>query len=200
MARCTPILFVLVLLPRIASGWSLYTDYCATRGDGAELPADPRSFATKENGFSSVWMSCHAKGPHPATCGEWRASVAEGKRLLEEEAMVGAAATAKEFNALWVAWGDSVRPPQEEFEARLRERYGFQPAPFPNPYPVADEDPATTGGGSGQLPMGFIQIKDEKGVYNGKIAGTCLLCHAGRIGEQSVVGLGNTTFDFSLFG
>src|SRR5207247_5170856 len=86
-------------------------------------------------------------------------------------------------------------------------RYGLQPAPFPNPHPLPREEPPTANGGSGQLPMGLIQTRNASGQYEGGIGFTCLLCHAGRIGDAtpehpdlgSRMGIGNTTFDIEVF-
>src|SRR5205823_4397053 len=109
------------------------------------------------------------------------------------------------YNNLWRAWGALERPP--DFDQHIVERYGLQPAPFPNPYPLPGEDPATANGGSGQLPMGLIQTRSSSGQYDGGIGFTCLLCHAGRLGEAtpeppdlgSRIGIGNTTFDIDVF-
>ncbi|MGH7897718.1 MAG: hypothetical protein ACREQQ_07190, partial [Candidatus Binatia bacterium] len=191
------LLATLLFFPALADARSIYTDLCADESEGYTLPPDPRSFATAENGFTSRWVSCHAAPPFPK-CGEWQAAVAEGKRILEEQAMVGSLLGADAYNDLWRAWGETARPSQPEFDARVRERYGFQPAPFHNPYPLPGDDPAASGGGTGQLPMGLIQTKSG-GEYDGGIGLTCLACHAGRVAAQSVVGLGNNTVELQTF-
>src|SRR5262249_44315847 len=64
------------------------------------------------------------------------------------------------------------------YDAAFRNHYGLHPAPYPND----------------GLPMGL-----RRGIVSpGQKAGLqidCMLCHAGSIGGQSYVGLGNTQLD-----
>ncbi len=134
----------------------------------------------------------------PKTCGEWWAMAHEGQRLMEERAYIGAFITADNYNNIWQVWGLPERPEQSEFELMVQERYGLSPAPFHNPYPLTDEDPVASHGGSGRLPMGLIQTRDPdvdgnegKGPYNGGIGITCLMCHGGRIGSNEGIQIGD---------
>jgi hypothetical protein len=82
----------------------------------------------------------------------------------------------KTFENLWKAWGLSERP--ANFTERLTDRYGLQPAPFANPYPLPGEQTEAAGapsGGSGSLPMGLLQTRDDEtnlgdGKYDGNVA------------------------------
>src|SRR5207245_1476486 len=60
---------------------------------------------------------------------------------------------------------------------------------------------------AGQLPKRLVRTRNASGQYDGGIGFTCLLCHAGRIGEAtperpdlgSRIGIGNITFDIEVF-
>ncbi len=96
------------------------------------------------------------------------------------EALLGRAFTPpvvreRDFQHLWRVWGLREKP--ADFDARLRERYGLHPAPYPNH----------------GLPMG---LREARHLLVGKgVAVDCLLCHASSIAGQSVIGLGNTSLD-----
>jgi len=213
MLRRNALLLVLSLLPAIAEARSIYSGICAGKSDDDQTPLfvsdDPRTKATADNGYNAEWTSCHhdeAGIPRLVygTCGEWVRAVREGRRLLEQEAMIGTIWSAAEYRGLWKAWGDvASAPDRETFEARVIERYGFQPATFANPYPFEGETPSGSFGGNGQLPMGLIQAKDADG-YTGEIGITCLLCHSNRIGTEgqglgSMHGYGNSSLDLGVF-
>ena len=202
------------LFPATSSAKSIHTAECEAVCANPDpsvyqnLSPDPRSFATIANGYTSYWQECHAETDEvqkPKTCREWCASRERGKTILETSGLIGSFLDADTYNNLWRAWGALERPP--DFDQHIVERYGLQPAPFPNPYPLPGEDPATGNGGSGQLPMGLIQTRNASGQYDGGIGFTCLLCHAGRIGDAtperpdlgSRMGIGNTTFDIDVF-
>lgn len=80
---------------------------------------------------------------------------------------------------LWKQWGLKEKP--ADFDERLRERYGLHAAPHEN----------------GGLPMGlhYSQGLLGKGVIN-----DCLLCHAGVVAGQTIIGAPNSSLDLqSLF-
>src|SRR5213080_3915209 len=202
------------LFPATSSAKSIHTAeceaVCANPDPSVDqnLSPDPRSFATIANGYTNYWQECHAETDEvqkPKTCREWCAARERGRSLLETSGLIGSFLDAATYNSLWRAWGALERPP--DFDQHIVERYGLQPAPFPNPYPLPGEDPATANGGSGQLPMGLIQTRNSSRQYDGGIGFTCLLCHAGRIGDAtpersdlgSRIGIGNTTFDIDVF-
>ena len=70
------------------------------------------------------------------------------------------------------------------------------------PYPLPGEDPNRTNVGSGQLPLGLIQGKDDNGRWTGLIGASCSACHDSRLGSTSesyfVRGLPNSANDAGL--
>ncbi len=50
------------------------------------------------------------------------------------------------------------------------------------------EDPNATNGGSLQLPIALVQVKDADGRWTGQLGNTCFACHIGQIGTGEVVG------------
>ncbi|WP_206733283.1 hypothetical protein, partial [Streptococcus pyogenes] len=78
------------------------------------------------------------------------------------------------------------------------------------PYPLPGEDPNTTNGGSGQLPIGLRQGKDENGRWTGGVGtAACFQCHGGQIGDPASgenllsaknLGLGNNNYDVVISG
>lgn len=178
------------------------------------MPTDPRTLivdgvnAGKAVYFNSFYQDCHANLPEAEqaakTCGEYKARVASGDYFANQRAgMSTLSIPARFFNQLWRAWGMSRRP--ANFDQLLTERYGFNPAPYRNPYPLPGEDPLNTEGGSGQLPMGLIQGRDGDGNFNGRISMNCYICHGGQIGSAQdgeglgpIPGMGNTNTDMMI--
>jgi mono/diheme cytochrome c family protein len=74
----------------------------------------------------------------------------------------------------WTQWGAKEKP--DDYDRRFRARYGLHEAPYPN----------------NGLPMGFHVAP---GLLGKGIGTDCLLCHAGRVAGQTVVGLGNSALD-----
>jgi len=74
----------------------------------------------------------------------------------------------------WRQWGLSSRP--AHYDEAFRQRYGLVEAPYPNQ----------------GLPMGF---HEARGLFGKGIGNDCLLCHAGSIAGQTVIGLGNASLD-----
>ncbi|HET8705703.1 MAG TPA: hypothetical protein VFM46_05300, partial [Pseudomonadales bacterium] len=65
------------------------------------------------------------------------------------------------------------------------------------------ENPTTSNGGSGQLPLGLVQIRNKQGQYTGTISITCDICHSGELqmlpsGQHFVSGMGANTADMQL--
>ncbi len=200
-------------LPLLGSshGNHLWNSFCASASDDTALPADPRSLiapgvnAGRAVFYNAFWQDCHVNLPEqdqaPKTCGEYKERVSKGDYFANQRAaMTQLAFPASIINNLWRRWGLQQRP--DNFDQLLTERYGFNPAPYPNPYPLPEEDPALTNGGSGQLPMGLIQGRDSNGNYNGKVSLNCYICHGGQIGSAgdgpglgSIPGMGNTNTD-----
>jgi cytochrome c2 len=83
------------------------------------------------------------------------------------------------YENVWKQWGAPEKP--ANYEAAFRERYGLHAPPYEN----------------NGLPMGLHVTQGPlgKGLIN-----DCLLCHAGRVAGQTIVGLGNASLDLqSLF-
>ncbi|MGB1580176.1 MAG: hypothetical protein ACPHER_01565, partial [Nevskiales bacterium] len=192
----------------------LQTPGVQARPDSAILPPDPRTqvvpganegLAVHFNGF---WEDCHVNLPEeeqaPKTCGTYRQRRDSGLAFFMDELPSGAK-SAEEYNNSWEKWGLSERP--ANFDEMYRLRYGMNEAPFHNPYPLPDEDPNASNGGSGVLPLGMRQLKDDEGKWTGQIAtGACFTCHGGGIGEGADglglanLGLGNANYDNPING
>ncbi|MFO0890698.1 MAG: hypothetical protein U0790_16335 [Isosphaeraceae bacterium] len=80
------------------------------------------------------------------------------------------------YQEAWRRWGVSERP--ADYSRAFRERYGLHEPPYEN----------------GGLPMGFTRPKGLLGIGRG-LGSDCLLCHAGTIAGQTIVGMGNASLD-----
>lgn len=179
----------------IRSTWSAA---CNGQPDATLLPVDPRSLvksgvntAGAAVQFNAWYVDLH-NPPEPyvaklparvKTCGEFRASVARGQANIRGKQYFQPFSTAFAYYNLYLTWGYLVRP--SDFDEQVIKRYGATKAPYRNPYPLPGENPATTNGGSGQLPVGFMQDKDAGGNYNGMIGSTCMACHDSRLGTEA---------------
>ncbi len=195
-------------------GNHVWNQFCAENDGDALLPPDPRTLVVagantdRAVHFNAYYEDCHVNLPEaekaPKTCREYLTRVAQGDYFTNHRAgMADLSVPANTLNNLWQRWGYNERP--ANFDQLLTERYGFNPAPYRNPYPLPGEDPVNTDGGSGQLPMGLIQGRDEQGNYNGKISMNCYICHGGQIGEAAdgqglgpIPGMGNTNTDMMI--
>ncbi|EYF07498.1 rubber dioxygenase RoxA [Chondromyces apiculatus] len=171
---------------------------CAGQPDSTPLPVDPRTLVVPGINtpgtalqFNAFWVDLHnppppfetTLAPNPTTCGEFRASAERGRRNMVEKVYFQPFSTALGYFNLYKVWGYLVRP--ADFDQQVIKRYGYTEAPFRNPYPFPWEDPNQTDGGSGQLPLGFVQEKDEDGDYTGLIAVSCSACHDSRLGTSN---------------
>ena len=77
------------------------------------------------------------------------------------------------YENLWRQWGLKQRP--GDFDAQVRTRYGLHEAPYPND----------------NLPMGLRPTGGRRAL----VGIDCMLCHAGSIFGQPVMGLPNTSID-----
>jgi len=189
----------------------------APAADDTPLPVDPRTLVVpgiNDSGaavaFNGYWIELHdppgfRSNPlrRAQTCGDWRARIAAGENFLESRQTFQLLGSALAYHDIWKAWGLAERP--SDFDQQVRQRYGLSAAKFRNPYPLPGEDPRTTNGGSGQLPLGLIQGRDRDLGYNGKITISCSACHDSQLGSDAD-GLGfhwgraSDAFDPSLFG
>lgn len=74
----------------------------------------------------------------------------------------------------WSQWGLKEKP--ADYDRRFRARYGLHEAPYANH----------------GLPMG---LHVAPGLLGKGVGTDCLLCHAGRVAGQTIVGLGNSALD-----
>lgn len=130
--------------------------------------------------------------PRPQTCGEWRAAVEAGRQYVMSNPITGAVLTAQSLYNL-ASYGGFPIPGDAKTANELiakvsQQRYGWPSHPYDNPFPMPGEDPNKTAGGSLQLPVALVQVKDDAGKWTGKIGVTCFACHVGQIGTGEVVG------------
>lgn len=97
-----------------------------------------------------------------------------GRDALLTRAYLPVAWSEQTYQNVWKVWGLKEKP--ADFEERFRERYGLHPAPYPND----------------GLPMG---LRYARGLLGRGITADCLLCHAGSLFGQSIIGLGNASLD-----
>ena len=78
------------------------------------------------------------------------------------------------WNTIWKQWDLSDRP--QDFDKLAQDRYGLLPS-------TRHDD---------RFPLGLNELKTVVGPV---LSNNCLLCHAGRIAGQTVIGLGNASLD-----
>lgn len=203
------------------ASWSHNEAFCEgqSQPDTAIIPTDPRHSVLpgisegRAVAFNEYWEDCHQniEVKRSQTCGEYRDRKERGRIQATKataNGLFGPANTTFELsqagvNRLWQTWGLQSRP--DNFEEMMRQRYGLPKANFHNPYPLADEDPKTTNGGSGQLPLGLVQRQDADGNYTGTITMTCVTCHSAQVGTQQdgadlggIVGLAPQNLDLHV--
>lgn len=197
--------FALLGSKRAQHRWAAF---CEGKADAEALPADPRTLirpgvnANRNVYFNGWWEDCHAdqyhadeKDQRPRTCGEFRAKVAQGLAFFLDDLPLGSTAPA-DHRSTWSKWGSEAPASEDEFERMFTLRYGWNPAPFDNPYPAA-------AGVTGQLPLGMRLV-------DGQVrSGACFQCHGGRIGDPVTekhvmtlenLGMGNNNYDVPMAG
>ncbi len=183
-----------------ARGGHYWHDYCEGRPDVAPVPQDPRELVApgvnegKAIYMNAWWQTCQ-DDDHPGTCGELRARVARGYKLIAADGEVGAghffggsspdasyAFPAGDYARMWSSiWSLPARP--DNYDELVAERWGTALSRTHNPYPLDGEDPNRTNGGSGRLPMGLTQLRNADGTWTGRLNATCSICHGGKVGE-----------------
>jgi hypothetical protein len=121
--------------------------------------------------FSFCW-------PTPGSGAE-KSPAERGRDVLFHQSLNPAVWSPKAYDNLWKQWGLTAKP--ANYDEAVRERYGLHVAPFDN----------------GGRPMGLMEAKGllRKGLVN-----NCLMCHAGTVAGQTIIGLGNASLDLqSLF-
>ncbi|MDP9141458.1 MAG: hypothetical protein M3O62_11790 [Pseudomonadota bacterium] len=185
-------------------GGHAWFDFCEGKTDDTQLPPDPRSLvqpgvnAGKAVHFNAYWKDCHRDevpvGEEDAakTCGELRDQWQRGEALVKGDGAIGAGwyfgsngtggnFTAAQYNTLWESWGLPGRP--DNFDLLAAERYGMAIGTTRNPYPLPGEDANAKNGGTGQLPVGFTQLRETDGRWTGNIGVNCHVCHSGKVGD-----------------
>jgi mono/diheme cytochrome c family protein len=103
------------------------------------------------------------------------ASAERGKKAVHGQPALSPPLTTRQgYENVWKQWGLAEKP--RDFAAAVRARYGLHPAPYDND----------------GLPMG---LHVAHGLTGAGVTNDCLLCHAGRVAGQTVIGLGNSTMD-----
>jgi mono/diheme cytochrome c family protein len=97
-----------------------------------------------------------------------------GRDILFHQSLNPALWSTRAYDDLWKQWGLAAKP--ADYEQALRDRYGLQPAPFDN---------------HGRL-LGLIEAR---GLLGKGIINNCLLCHAGTVAGQTIIGLPNASLD-----
>src|SRR5262249_6383570 len=82
--------------------------------------------------------------------------------------------SAQAYDNIWKQWGLTEKP--ADFDRAVRERSGLHPALYAN----------------GGLPMG---LHYSKGLLGKGVVNDCLLCHAGVVAGQTVIGAPNASLD-----
>ncbi len=183
-------------------GGSVWANYCKDQPDDARLPRDPRELIVpgvnqgKAVAFNAYWRFCDNGVERPQSCGELRQQVELGRFVGMGQGEVGTPITfaggqarprglpAAAYNRLWQVWGLAARP--DNFDELVAERHGLPPTPWRNPYPLPGEDPNQSDGGSGQLPLGYTQIRAPDGRWTGEIGQKfCVFCHSGQLGSEA---------------
>jgi mono/diheme cytochrome c family protein len=116
--------------------------------------------------LSLTWAQA---SPPPDTSAVERGAVAVRKALSPADFSLAA------YEMSWKQWGLKEKP--ADFDKAVLRRYGLHEAPYDNQ----------------GLPMG---LAPRQGLLGKGISGTCLLCHAGSVAGQTIIGLGNSSLDF----
>lgn len=109
------------------------------------------------------------------------AAVLHGERLVHQP-LNPPFWSLRAYQGAWKRWG-GPKPESDDYSRAFRERYGLCAPTYEN----------------GGLPMGLVRSPGLLGVGTG-LGSDCLLCHAGKVAGQTIIGLGNAALDMqSLF-
>jgi mono/diheme cytochrome c family protein len=111
--------------------------------------------------------------PAPAAGAE-RAAAERGRDAIIRRSMNPPTWSADAYENAWKHWEVAERP--ADYGRAVRSRYGLHEAPFDNH----------------GLPLGLMETK---GLLGPGIVNNCLLCHAGSVAGQTIIGLGNASVD-----
>ena len=111
---------------------------------------------------------------------QFKTAVERGCQALLSKSYAPALVSQGAYDRLWQQWSHAA---PKDFKAAVLERYGLHEAPYQND----------------GFPMGLRKAPSATGDEIG-VGYDCLLCHAGSINGQSLIGLGNSSLEWqSLF-
>jgi hypothetical protein len=110
----------------------------------------------------------------PPACAEEKTAAERGYDAMIGRVFAPPIWSARAYDNVWKQWGLSEKP--SDYAQAFMDRYGLHPAPFENR----------------GLPMG---MRRSRSLLGDALTNDCLICHAGSIAGQSVVGLGNASLD-----
>jgi hypothetical protein len=121
------------------------------------------------------WLACVIlTGLGSAGLAQEKSAAERGREHLQRHAFNPAFWSEKAYQQAWQRWGVKEKP--GDYDRAFRERYGLHAAPYDN---------------EGK-PLGILPVQ---GLFGKGITQSCLMCHAGSLFGQTVVGLGNTALD-----
>ena len=123
-------------------------------------------------GLALIWLA-------PALSAAEETAAERGRDFVLQRPLNPPIWSMRAYDDAWKQWGLKLKP--ADYASAFRERYGLVAAPK----------------GNHGLPLGLVQAPRllGKGVTN-----NCLLCHAGRVAGQTIIGVGNASLDLqSLF-
>jgi mono/diheme cytochrome c family protein len=112
--------------------------------------------------------------PASATEATDRASVERGRDAVAAWQLNPGIWSVNAYDNIWKVWGLKEKP--AHFTQLFQERYGLHAAPYDN---------------HGR-PMGLSEVS---GLLGKRLVNSCLLCHAGTVAGQTIIGLGNSTLE-----
>lgn len=112
--------------------------------------------------------------PAPAGAAEKSAAARGAEAVRGKPSMNPSLWSLKARDEVWKVWGLKEKP--ADHPAAFRARYGLHAAPYEN----------------NGLPMGLHEVR---GTFAKGVSVDCLLCHAGTVAGQTIIGLANTSLD-----
>jgi mono/diheme cytochrome c family protein len=103
-----------------------------------------------------------------------KTAVERGRDALYHHAFNPPFWTEKAYAEAWRQWGAAAKP--ADYDAAFRQRYGLHLAPYDNR----------------GLPLGLVPARS---LFGKGLTQNCLMCHAGSLFGQTVLGLGNNALD-----
>jgi mono/diheme cytochrome c family protein len=121
--------------------------------------------------FGAILLFTLAASPLPAA---EKTAAERGRDTLYHNPVNPAVWSRRAYENVWTRWGVKEKP--ANYAEAFRQRYGLHEAPFENK----------------GLPLGLLEAR---GLLGPGVVNNCLLCHAGTVAGQTIIGLGNSTLD-----